>query len=136
MTAIDSRREQRFPTLSDVQIDLARRFAMGEPRAFAPGETMFDLGARHVAAWMVLEGGLAIIRRAPLGEEATIAVLARGQFSGEISQLTGAAALALGRAGPEGCTAVCFDAPHLRALLIGSAELRRSNSAKSMRPAT
>ena len=31
--------------------------------------------------------------------------------------------LATGRAGPEGCTALPFDAAHLRALVVGSAEL-------------
>ena len=46
-----------------------------------------------------------------------------GQFTGEISQLAGRAALATGRAGPEGCTALPFDAAHLRALVVGSAEL-------------
>ena len=123
MSMIDSRREQMFPKLSEIQIGLARRFAVSEPRWFASGEAMFDIGSRHVAAWMVLEGGLAILRREPLGDETMIAMLTRGQFSGEVSQLTGGAALALGRAGPEGCRAACFDAAHLRALLIGSAEV-------------
>ncbi|MCW6507734.1 FAD-dependent oxidoreductase [Lichenifustis flavocetrariae] len=123
MSLLDTRRAQMFPTLSDFQIDQARRFAVGEPRVFAPGEGVFDLGSRHVAAWLVLEGTLAIMRREPLGEEVMIAILTRGQFSGEVGQLTGAAALAFGRAGPEGCTAVCFDSAHLRALLIGSAEV-------------
>jgi thioredoxin reductase (NADPH) len=44
-------------------------------------------------------------------------------ISGEVSQLAGRAALATGRAGPEGCKALPFDAAHLRALVVGSAEL-------------
>ena len=58
-----------------------------------------------------------------LGREAPIITEMPGQFSGEISQLAGRGTLAAGRAGPEGCTALPFDAAHLRALVIGSAEL-------------
>ena len=46
-----------------------------------------------------------------------------GQFSGEVSQLAGRQSLAGGRAGTKGCTALPFDAAHVRALLIGSAEI-------------
>ena len=46
-----------------------------------------------------------------------------GQFSGEVSQLAGRQSLAAGRAGAEGCTALPFDAAHVRALMIGSAEI-------------
>jgi thioredoxin reductase (NADPH) len=49
--------------------------------------------------------------------------LSEGQFSGEVSQLSGRGTLATGRAGAEGCTALPFDAAHIRALMIGSAEL-------------
>jgi thioredoxin reductase (NADPH) len=37
--------------------------------------------------------------------------------------VTEAATLASARAGPEGCTALPFDAAHVRALMIGSAEV-------------
>lgn len=40
-----------------------------------------------------------------------------------MSQLGGRASLASGRAGAEGCTALPFDAAHVRALMIGSAEI-------------
>ena len=46
-----------------------------------------------------------------------------GQFTGEMSELSGRGTLASGRAGPEGCTALPFDAAHIRALIVGSAEL-------------
>jgi hypothetical protein len=36
--------------------------------------------------------------------------------------LAGRGSLAVGRAGPQGCTALPFDAAHLRALVIGSAD--------------
>jgi thioredoxin reductase (NADPH) len=40
-----------------------------------------------------------------------------------VSQLAGRESLASGRAGAEGCTALPFDAAHVRALMIGSAEI-------------
>jgi thioredoxin reductase (NADPH) len=46
-----------------------------------------------------------------------------GQFSGEVSDLAGHASLAMVCAGPNGCTAYPFDLPHLRALLISSADI-------------
>ena len=46
-----------------------------------------------------------------------------GQFSGELSQLAGASRSPPARPGAEGATAIPFDAAHLRALMIGSAEL-------------
>jgi len=112
-----------FPTLTASQIETARRFASGEPQHFEPGQTMFALGARNVPSWLVLEGSIDVVRRDGLGHESHIVSHHPGQISGEISQLGGRATLAEGVAGQDGCTALPFDAPHLRALLIGSADL-------------
>ena len=40
-----------------------------------------------------------------------------------MSELSGRGTLAAGRAGPEGCTALPFNADQIRALIVGSAEL-------------
>lgn len=120
---LDNRQEQMFPTLTASQIETARRFASGEPRHFAPGEEMFGLGERNMPSWLVLEGSIEVVRRDGLGHEAPIVTHHAGQISGEISQLGGRASLAAGIAGEDGCTAIPFDAAHLRALLIGSADL-------------
>jgi thioredoxin reductase (NADPH) len=64
-----------------------------------------------------------VVRRDGLNHETAITTLGPGQFSGEVSQLAGAATLASASAGPEGCTALPFDATHVRALMIGSAEI-------------
>ena len=120
---LDSRRDQMFPTLTPAQIETARRFASGEPRHFEPGETMFALGERNVPSWLVLDGSIEVVRRDGLGNEAPIVTHCPGQISGEINQLGGRATLAEGVAGAQGCTALPFDAEHLRALLIGSADL-------------
>jgi thioredoxin reductase (NADPH) len=63
------------------------------------------------------------VRRDGLGHECAIVTQGAGQLTGEVAQLSGRAALAAGRAGPDGCVAIPFDAAHLRALVIGSAEL-------------
>jgi thioredoxin reductase (NADPH) len=120
---LDSRREQMFPTLTAEQIAAARRFASGEPKRFEPGEDVFELGARNAPVWLVLEGAIDVVRRDGLGHEAPIVSHGPGQFSGEVSQLGGSASLAEGIASAHGCVAVPFDAAHIRALLIGSAEL-------------
>ena len=63
------------------------------------------------------------MRRDGLNREAAITTHHAGQFSGELSQLSGRETLAQGMAGAEGCTALPFDAAHVRALIIGSAEI-------------
>ena len=123
MSLADTRRHQMFPVLDRVQIETARRFASGPARTFAAGEVVFRAGATNAPAWLVLEGGIDIVRRDALGRELPITTHRPGQFSGEISQLAGQAALAEGRACSEGCTALPFDAAHLRALVVGSAEI-------------
>jgi thioredoxin reductase (NADPH) len=122
MDVIETRRAQMFPTLSAAQIAVARRFASGPARRFAPGDRLFAVGERP-PAWLILEGEIEIRLRDGAGHEHSIAMVGAGQISGETSQLAGRASLAEGKAGPQGCLALPFDAPHLRALIIGSAEV-------------
>jgi thioredoxin reductase (NADPH) len=112
-----------FPVLDEAQIETARRFASGPARSFVPGQTVFDAGERNAAAWLVLEGSIDVVRRDGLNREAAITSHGAGQFSGEISQISGRESLAAGRAGTDGCTALPFDAAHVRALMVGSAEV-------------
>ncbi len=123
MSLTDSRREQMFPTLSNSQIDDALRFTGSEPRRFSAVETVFEVGAKGVAIWLILEGSIDVVRRDGLGREAVIGSGGRGHFTGEIGLLGEKSALAQGKAGADGCLAVPFDASQLRALIIGSAEL-------------
>ena len=123
MALIDTRREQMFPVLTGPQIDTARRFASGDERHFEPGELVFDVGDVNASAWLVLEGSIAVLQRDGRGIETPITTECAGQFSGEVSQLSGKPSLVLGRAGTEGAKAVPYDAPHLRALVIGSADV-------------
>jgi thioredoxin reductase (NADPH) len=123
MSLIETRGEQIFPVLDPAQIETARRFASGPAQEFAPGALVYDVGERHVPAWLVLKGALELVRRDGLHRQASIITAIPGQFSGEVAQLGGSGTLASGIAAPEGCTALPFDAAHLRALVIGSAEI-------------
>lgn len=118
-----SREPQMFPVLNATQIDAARRFASGPERRFAPGESVFAIGERGVPAWLVLVGAIDIVRRDGLSQEAPVTTHRPGQFTGEINQLAGRPSIAAGHAGFEGCAALPFDAAHLRALMVGSADI-------------
>jgi len=123
MSLIETRFDQMFPVLDAVQFATARRFASGPARKFAPGEALYDVGQRNVPVWLVLEGSIEVVRRDGLHRESSVVSLSPGQFSGEVSQLAGLGTLAAGHAGPEGCTALSLDAAHIRALVIGSADV-------------
>lgn len=112
-----------FPALDAAQLATARRFASGPARRFAPGEEVFAVGDHPAPVWLVLEGSIVVSRRDGLGHEEHIHEHGAGSFTGEVSQLAGRSSLAGGVAGAQGCTAVPLDAVHLRALLIGAAEL-------------
>ena len=114
---------QIVPTLSPIQIQFALRFASGPAKRFAPDEKLLDVGDRDTAVWLVVEGSIVASRRDGLGHERGFATGGPGQFSGEVSDLSGQASLARVCAGPTGCVAYPFDLPHLRALLIGSADI-------------
>jgi thioredoxin reductase (NADPH) len=120
---LEDRIAQIVPTLTPAQIQFALRFASGPARYFAPDEKLLDVGDRNMAVWLVVEGSIIASRRDGLGRERLFATGGPGQFSGEVSDLAGHASLAMVCAGPEGCMAHPFDLPHLRALLISSADI-------------
>src|SRR6476659_1073892 len=123
MSLIETRHHQMFPVFDRAQIETAKRFASGPARNFAPGEVVFEAGERNAPAWLVLKGSIDVVRRDGLNRESPITSHGPGQFSGEVSQLAGAGMLTSGRAGPQGCTALPFDAAHVRALMVGSADV-------------
>lgn len=114
---------QVYPTLTSKQIEIARRFASEDESRFAPGQPIFTVGERNAPAWLILEGQMDVSRRDGISGDVSITSFGPGQFSGEVSQLSGNPALAGGRAGATGCVAVPFDAFHVRAMLIGAAEV-------------
>jgi thioredoxin reductase (NADPH) len=120
---LEDRKSQLFPTLTPRQLEFAVRFATGPARRFEANEKVFDVGDRNAGVWLVAEGGIIATRRDGLGRELLFATCGPGQFSGEVSELGGQASLAAACAASKGCVAYPFDAPHLRALLIGSADI-------------
>lgn len=123
MSLFDTRFDQLFPVLDTLQAEIAKRFASGPAQQFAPGEQIYDVGQRSVPVWLVIGGSVEVVRRDGLHRQSSVVSLTAGQFTGEISQLSGRGTLAAGNAGPEGCTALPFDAAHIRALVIGSADV-------------
>src|SRR6266568_41045 len=123
MSSLGAREHQMFPVLNATQISTVRRFASGPERRFAPGESVFAIGEQGAPAWLVLDGVIDIIRRDGLSQEAPVTTHGPGQFTGEVNQLAGRPSIAAGRAGPKGCAALPFDAAHLRALMVGSADV-------------
>lgn len=112
-----------FPVLSAAQIATAARFASGPSVQFAAGDTVYAIGERGAPAWLVLDGSIDAVRRDGLNHDAHVTTHRAGQFTGEVNQLAGRASIAGGTAGPDGATALPFDAAHLRALMVGSADL-------------
>jgi thioredoxin reductase (NADPH) len=123
MSLAETRFDQLFPVFDSVQVETAKRFASGAARHFASGEPIYDVGQRNIPSWMVLDGSLEIVRRDGLHRQSSVVSLGAGQFSGEVSQLAGRGTLAAAQGGPDGCTALPFDAAHIRALVIGSADV-------------
>lgn len=123
MPDLSARQPQMFPVLNAHQIEIAKRFANGAPQHFLPGDFIYRLGDHRAPAWLVLDGEIDVFRHEGLSGEAPITTHGVGQLTGEINQLSGRPTLAGGRAGRKGCTAISFDAAHLRALVIGSADV-------------
>ena len=123
MTRFETRAQQMFPVLTTAEIEVARRFASGQARDFPAGGNVYAIGEGSAPVWLVTAGRMDIVRRDGLSGETSVWSYGPGQFSGELNQLAGAPSIAGGRAGPQGCTALPFDAGHLRALMIGSADI-------------
>ncbi len=123
MSIIGTREHQMFPVFDAAQLETAKRFASGPERRFDPGTMVYNIGEQGAPAWLVLGGAIDVVRRDGLSHEAPLTTHRAGQFTGDIAQLSGRASIASGRAGADGCTALPFDAAHLRALMAGSAEI-------------
>jgi thioredoxin reductase (NADPH) len=77
---------QTFPTLTPEQI--ARIERLGTRRKVKRGEVLFDQGSEGVPFYVILSGALEVVR--PIkNREDTIVVHRPGQFTGEITLLTG-----------------------------------------------
>ncbi|MGI4876410.1 MAG: FAD-dependent oxidoreductase [Janthinobacterium lividum] len=123
MSIFEERAFQIFPVLAVEQVMAARRFASGPSRRFGPGEIVYDFGECGTPVWLVLDGGIEVYRRDRPGHEALVVREGAGQFTGDVGQLDGRPAVGKVVAGPDGCEALPFDAAHVRALVVGSADV-------------
>src|ERR1700722_17054780 len=80
-----------YPRLSEQQIGMLD--ALGERRSSQPGEVLVHDGDKWADFFVVLTGQVAIVEAYGCAEEQLIAVHGPGRFLGELSLLTGQAAL-------------------------------------------
>jgi len=87
--------DEMFPALTDAQI--ARLSAFGEQKRFDAGDIVFDQGDATRGVFVVLEGSIEVANVSK-DHEGTLRVLQRGEFTGEVNQLSGRRSLVRCRA--------------------------------------
>lgn len=92
-SALDSR-TQTFPVLSPAQINRIR--AEGRVRPVHGGEVLFRPGDTNVPFFVVLSGRMEIVQPGIMGER-LIATHSPGEFTGEVTMISGQRCLVLGR---------------------------------------
>jgi thioredoxin reductase (NADPH) len=115
-----TRGHQIFPVLSADDLRRVRRF--GVPRRWPDGACVFRACVDSPGMVVVLGGHLVCSRTDALGKRVEVVEYGPGQFSGEVSQLSGRPPLVDGMAVGE-LDALVLDAASIRALLMAEAEL-------------
>jgi thioredoxin reductase (NADPH) len=110
---------QIFPNLTDAQIH--RITPVGKRRKVAAGEILFEPNDTNIPFFVLLSGAMEIVQPGLDGER-TIVNHAAGQFTGEMSMITGARCLVRGRITEDG-EVLEVPADSLRSLLAKDAEL-------------
>jgi thioredoxin reductase (NADPH) len=113
----NSRVEEVFPTLTPAQI--GRIATHGRTRLLSPGEVLVEQGDSAIPFFVVISGELEVLRPS---DETVVTVHAPGQFTGEVSTLSGRRALFRMRAATAG-EVIELDRQHLLALIQTDAEL-------------
>ncbi|HYY59917.1 MAG TPA: FAD-dependent oxidoreductase, partial [Burkholderiales bacterium] len=84
---LEARRAQTFPVLAPEEIARLHRF--GRPRRFADGERVLATGRVSPGIYVVLSGAIRVTGRDGHGHDAAVVEHGPGNFSGELSQLSG-----------------------------------------------
>jgi thioredoxin reductase (NADPH) len=114
-----ARVDQVFPTLTPAQI--ARVAVHGQVRRVQPGEVLVEAGDQVVPFFVVTAGQVEIIQ--PYGTTETLIVVHQpGQFTGEVTMLSGRRTLVRARASEAG-EVIQLDREHLLALVQTDSEL-------------
>ena len=114
-----TRSAQMFPRLGEEEIARLTRF--GEPRSFHSGDLVASPGKVSPGLLLILSGKLEVIRT-DSGEGTHIVTHERGNFSGELANLSGRPSLTQARALSD-IEALVIPPAKLRALLIAEADL-------------
>ena len=115
---IATRGAQMFPVLTDEE--LARLSRFGEPYRYRPGEMIARVGEVPPGLMLVLSGRAEVTRQGK--ESSHIVTHERGNFMGELAQLSGRPSLVQIEALDE-VEAIAVPPDRLRAMLIAEAEL-------------
>src|ERR1700722_8336502 len=117
-SALDAR-TQAFPVLTAAQID--RVLPIGKVRQVQRGEILFEPGDTNVPFFVLLSGSIEIVQPDLTGER-PIATHARGEFTGEMTMISGHRCLVLGRTTEPG-EFLELTGDGLRSLIAKDAEL-------------
>lgn len=117
-SALDSK-TQTFPTLTSAQISRIR--PTGKVRPVSAGEILFEPGDSHVPFFVLLSGGMEIVQPDFSGER-PIATHGPGEFTGEMTMISGRKCLVLGRVTQPG-EFLEVSGEGLRSLIARDAEL-------------
>jgi thioredoxin reductase (NADPH) len=109
----------RFPKLTDAQV--AQLAASSARRQVKAREILFDLGSADHGVFIVLTGSIEIVGVSN-GVESVLSVLGPGEFTGEVTQLSGRRSLVLCRA-CETSELLDIDRPNLRHVMQTDAVL-------------
>ena len=119
-SSILGRHDQAFPRLAESEIARIARF--GEHRQYHRGERVFAAGEPAPGVFVVLKGTLTMSQRDGLGHVMPIVRHDRGNFTGEVAQLSGGLALVDADA-EDDVEALLFPPDRLRALIVAEADL-------------
>ena len=119
---------QAFPVLTSGQIDRIR--AISKLRRVEVGEILFDLGHTDVPFFVLLSGAMEIVQP-ELGGERPIAVHHSGEFTGEMTMISGRRCLARGRITEAG-EVLELSGQGLRSLIAKDAEYQAVLSMKTV----
>src|SRR3954447_13095435 len=119
-TTIETRAAQMFPRLTDEEVGRLARF--GTPRSYHAGQAVARVGEVPPGLQLILSGRLEVTQHGDAGTGEHIVTHERGDFTGELAQLSGRPSL-VDAAALTDVQTVAIAPDRLRALLIAEADL-------------